>query len=319
MKKKVTALLLTLAMLVACIPGMTVTAFARVRVTPTIQRSIPDSMPDFHFGMIKRPDKEKVKIYQVKFFANVPDGETVEDMPENTRVAAGEYTVPDKEPTRDGHYDFIGWRINNRGRLIKANAVININENTKLYAQWETIPTYTIVYNKGNIYATGEMDPETDAEYDRVFTLDDNKYQLIGHTFAGWATSPYGRVVYANCDEIEIKKGSLHNDKLTLYAKWVMKTTTVTLNAVKGNPKTQTIKIAYGGKPETKFHNVKRKGYTLTGFFTKSGRMLIDENGNLVPNYPIYTDSKGNWCYLGKTLTLYAHWKVGSPDDNSLR
>ena len=110
---------------------------------------------------------------------------------------------------------------------------------TTLYAQYE-VNTYTIHYDP-NGEATGSMDDQA-ATWGNYPTLTSNGFTREGYTFAGWATSPTGAVVYSNGQTLSTNLTNDNNATVTLYAKWTGKEYTVTFNARGGSGLTPTSK-----------------------------------------------------------------------------
>ena len=78
-----------------------------------------------------------------------------------------------------------------------------------LYAKWRHISIVTFYANGG----TGTMDPVT-MDYESQYTIPECTFYNGGMTFAGWATSDEGNVVYQPGDIITL------TGNLKLYAKW---------------------------------------------------------------------------------------------------
>ena len=96
--------------------------------------------------------------------------------------------------------------------------------NLTLTAKWKPI-TYTIKYDgNGN---TGGSTANSSHTYDQAKALTANSFSKTGYTFAGWATSKTGAVVYTNKQSVT-NLSSTQGDTITLYAKWTANTYTVT-------------------------------------------------------------------------------------------
>lgn len=153
------------------------------------------------------------------------------------------------------------------GKWTKAGA-------TTLYAQYE-VNTYTIHYDPNDDKyvgeATGSMDDQA-ATWGNYPTLTSNGFTREGYTFAGWATSPTGAVVYSNGQTLSTNLTNDNNATVTLYAKWTGRTYTVTFNARGGSSlspasKTVTMGATYG----TLATVTPPAGYVFDGWYTSAG------------------------------------------------
>ena len=78
--------------------------------------------------------------------------------------------------------------------------------------------TYTVRFNKNNDAATGTMEDQTHT-WDATLALTANTFECTGYTFAGWATSADGDVVYNDAEEVS---NICHPEdaNIELFAKW---------------------------------------------------------------------------------------------------
>ena len=110
-----------------------------------------------------------------------------------------------------GGYTFSGWY--NGENKIEAGYTITCD--LELTAKWNA-NTYTVKFDANG--GSGEMANQT-FTYDVEQALTANTFTREGHTFAGWAKSTDGEIIYSN-------KGSVKNltaengDEVTLYAIW---------------------------------------------------------------------------------------------------
>ena len=201
-----------------------------------------------------------------------------------TEVAFGESLKLPVAPSKTG-YTFDVWVDDVKNKVTSEK---NVEEDLKLYATW-TANTYTVKFdsNGGN----GTMDSLT-FTYDKEEPLTANAFTRTGYTFAGWAESAGGNVVYADKKNVKNLK-SENNATITLYAKWEIVTYTITYNncdeATNTNPanytvETDTIELA----------DATKTGYTFDGWY---------DNANL-------TGEKITQIAKGSTgdITLYAKW-----------
>ena len=131
-------------------------------------------------------------------------------------VYAGKYgTLP--TPTREG-YQFNGWYTRSvDGTLVKDTTKVTKNYNHTLYAHWTSIG-YTFVLSFDSNGGTGTMTTQSYTE-GKAKAIKANTFTKAGYTFAGWATSANGGVVYAD------KASIILTENTTLYAVWNKLTT----------------------------------------------------------------------------------------------
>lgn len=150
--------------------------------------------------------------------------------------------------------------------------------------------TYTIRYN-GNGATSGATASSTHT-YDAAKKLTANGFSRTGYTFAGWATSANGNIVYKN-EESVTNLSAKQSDIVDLYAVWTANTYVMTLDENnRSNLKTKN--VVYD-QPYGTIDVPSKTGYTYVGW--RVGKRLIDEktfNGssdyvNLGRTY-MYTD-----------------------------
>ncbi|MGI5918819.1 MAG: InlB B-repeat-containing protein, partial [Christensenellales bacterium] len=171
------------------------------------------------------------------------------------------YTIEDEvtllAPTRTG-YNFDGW--SNGGKIEKGS----IGEK-EFSAAWTPI-SYTVRYDSnGGAGATADSTHVFDASG----TLTANGFTREGHTFAGWATTPDGPVVYEDGASV-MNLTSIDGAIVTLYAKWNINTYTVRFFDHTGTVQigeTQIVNWGGAAVPETPPARTGRTftGWTLTG------------------------------------------------------
>lgn len=126
--------------------------------------------------------------------------------------------------------------------------------------------TYSVVFNKNASDATGTMAAQS-FTYDAEKALTANAFKRTGWTFAGWATSANGDVVYT--DKQAVKNLTAENGKtVTLYAKWTQNDYTISKSAEHG-----TIKVKVNNSETSTAHysdTVKVEVTPDTGYYVKS-------------------------------------------------
>ena len=184
-------------------------------------------------------------------------------------------------------YTFVGWTSDkaNQTNVLAAGTTVSMlatgetdNDKAVLYAVWEPVH-YFIAFDKNT--GSGDM-TQIDAIYGEDVTLPENTFEKTGYTFAGWALSATGDVVYA--DKAVVRNLANTTDAVaTLYAKWDAIVYTITVDANKGTFKdldltagkyvyTYTIADEISLVRE---ENLARRGFTLLGYTIKS-----NANGN---------------------------------------
>ena len=156
---------------------------------------------------------ELIPTYTITFHSNGGEGEMdpLTDVLENTIVV-----LPINIFTPPAGYTFAGWSIfPNENAMYADEAEFAIEtENVNLYAVWEAIPAYKIIFHSNG--GTGEMDSLTDVLENTTIVLPANVFTPpTGYTFAGWSIIPNGGAVYE--DEAQFGMGT---EDVTLYAVW---------------------------------------------------------------------------------------------------
>ncbi len=197
-------------------------------------------------------------------------------------------TITLKNPTRKG-YTFKGWYSDKALKKKVTKITKGSTGNKTLYAKW-SVNSYKVRYNK-NGATKGKMS-DTSCKYSSTCTLRSNTFQKKGYSFAGWATSKSGKVVYKNKAKV---KGlvSSNNGVKTLYAKWKVNTYKITykLNGGKQNKKNASSYKVTSATITLK--SPTRKGYTFKGWYSdKACKKKVTK---------ITKGSTGN-------KTLYAKW-----------
>lgn len=114
---------------------------------------------------------------------------------------------------------FSGWAITSGGSVVYANQD-NFTmgaSNITLYAKW-TAQTYSISFNGNDIGATGAMSNQN-IQCGSSANLKSCSFSKTGWSFAGWALSAGGSVVYSNQQVY-----TMGPSNITLYARWTAPT-----------------------------------------------------------------------------------------------
>jgi uncharacterized repeat protein (TIGR02543 family) len=210
-------------------------------------------------------------------------------------------SLPKNSFTRS-NYNFIGWNTNQIATSALygdgSRYMLKTDADVTLYAIWAQ-QNYGINFN-----ANGGSITHMPVTANSTITLPKNIFTKTGYSFAGWATSANGNVVYT---DNALYTQPVNNQ--TLYANWSGNTTAITLIG-NGGSSDGAATAVYGSATLTTFDAPARTGYTLTGYFTDvlGGKMVIKADNALVPNVSGYTDANGLWARDERTSILHAQW-----------
>ncbi|MDD3399225.1 MAG: InlB B-repeat-containing protein, partial [Candidatus Methanomethylophilaceae archaeon] len=205
------------------------------------------------------------------------------------------YTCEDESitilsPTRAG-YTFTGWYDSDLVTPANTTIASGSTGDRAFYAVWEANINDLIFDANTGAGTMVNMEIATDS----TETLNTNLFTRTGYTFAGWATTPSGEVVYANEANYTMGTGA----EYTLYAVWEANKYTVTFDKQEGVFGSDNIEVTYDvSMPEAA--GPSRAGYTFAGYYTEitgGGTQYYTENMN----------STRNWDITENT-TLYAKW-----------
>ena len=239
---------------------------------------------------------ESIK-YDIKFDANGAKGGSTAAM--SNRECGVSYTLTANGFTKTG-YKFTGWntKADGKGTSYKNGASVKDlttkdGATVKLYAQWKIV-TYNIKYELNG--------GKNSSKNPTVYTMKTKTIKLAkptrkGYKFMGW----YSDKKYKNQVK-KITKGST-GDK-TLYAKWTANKYTIKFdgNGAKSGSTKRMASVKYGTKVKLTKNGFKRTGYEFTGWNTKKdGKGKTYKNKAAVKNLTTAN---------GKTVTLYAQWKL---------
>ena len=165
---------------------------------------------------LKLTARWNTKNYTVIFYAN----DTSDKIIKQTFVLDVEQALMKNSFIREG-YTFVGWAKNGFGEKVYDDCAIvknltdKVNDEVTLYAKWAA-NTYTVKFNANG--GSGEM-ADMSFNYNEEKALTVNIFTRKDYTFAGWATSADGDVIYA--DEQNVKNLTAENKAtVTLYAVW---------------------------------------------------------------------------------------------------
>ncbi|NLD93189.1 MAG: hypothetical protein GX639_11040 [Fibrobacter sp.] len=240
----------------------------------------------YHAGDTVIADTVNIVLYaqwtinQYKVTFNSQSGSAVDSQIVNYNDTAKTPSVPIKSG-----YTFGGW--------FKESACTNpwtfgtdkVTGNVTLFAKWTPNP-YNVTFDKNDSSATESIAQQT-ITYGISAPLTANGFTKTGYSFAGWATSSSGSVVYANEASY-----TMATEGDTLYAKWNTIGYTITYYLNEGtngaNPANYTVET-----PTITLAAASKTGYAFDGWYSDA---LFVNNVTSIP-----AGSTGN-------IDLYAKW-----------
>jgi uncharacterized repeat protein (TIGR02543 family) len=231
--------------------------------------------------------------YTVTFNANGGSGGSTQQVYHN------EAPVAPIIPTRPGH-TFLGWYTTAAGTT-SWNPATTITEATTYYAKWQ-INTYTVTFsaNGGSGGSSQSVVYGSTASYPPTPSAPSAAYD-----FAGWYTNAAGTISWNQSTPI--------SGDTIIYAKWSLKTFSVTFNANGGSPN-NTRYVTYGSSPAVP-STPSRTGYTFNGWYTNAA-CTIPWNSSAVVynNQTVYA----GWTINSYTVTFNANGGTVSPTSRSV-
>ena len=201
----------------------------------------------------------------------------------------GSDTIVFLDPTRAG-YTFLGWFTDASYSSPITEIPHGSTGDAVVYAKWEAKMNQTVFDANGGV---GYMEP-LNLTTDSSVYLNANAFTREGYTFAGWARSANGTVLYL--DEALYTMGA--NETYTLYAKWTPNTNAVIFDGNGGNGEMGKMWIRTDGTDVLYSNQFTRPGYTFVGWATSADGDAEYADG---ANYTMGTES---------SYTLYAVWKI---------
>jgi uncharacterized repeat protein (TIGR02543 family) len=190
-------------------------------------------------------------------------------------------------------YTFSGWATTSSGAVVYSNSQsVTLYETTTVYAKWNA-NSFPVIFDS-NTATSGSMSNQTYTS-GTAQALTANGFAKSGSSFAGWATSANGSVVYTNSQSISL------TETTTVYAKWTAdgsKTVTFNSNYDTATTTTQSATTATNLTPNP----FTRTGYTFGGW--------ANSTANATNGVVAYAN---NASYLFTTdITLYAIWTINT-------
>jgi uncharacterized repeat protein (TIGR02543 family) len=195
-------------------------------------------------------------------------------------------------------YTFVGWNTaaDGNGTAYKSGVTFPMGTaNVTLYAQWTTMPTFTVTYNgNGNTGGTVPVDANKYVPAGTV-TVKDNTGLLVktGTSFAGWNTAADGNgTTYAGGGSFPMGSADV-----VLYAKWTTKPVySVTFNSNGGSGTMTDLSIESGMSVPLTANTFTKSGSVFTGWATTAIGTTVE-----------YAD-KASYTMGASNVTLYAIW-----------
>ena len=201
-------------------------------------------------------------------------------------------------PTKAGN-TFGGWFTTSACTGTAVTKISTTDTGNKVfYAKWTGI-SYTIAFNANG--GSGTMS-NISMVYGTAKNLTANAFTKTGHTFAGWATSSTGSVVYGNGVSVN-NLTATSGATVTLYAKWTANSYTIAFNANGGSGTMSNLSMVYGTAKNLTANAFAKTGYTFAGWATSSTGSVVYGNGVSVNNLTATS---------GATVTFYAKWTVNT-------
>ena len=245
--------------------------------------------------------------YTVKYNANGGAG-TMADTEVNY---SGAVTLRTNTFTRTG-YSFKGWSntvnpVIDAGtdytdeQTILGSGAWDATTTKTIYAVWKA-NTYEVKYNPNG--GTGDM-ANSSHTYDVAKALTTNTFSRDGYTFAGWAKTEDGAVVYSNTQSVS-NLTTTNGDIVELYAKWTANSYTINYdpNGGTGTAVPASTSATYDQNVEFAAQgSIERTGYTFLGWAKSASATTADYTAGSITSMP------PNLVTSDSTM-LYAVWSI---------
>ena len=228
------------------------------------------------------------------------DGSENADSYQQTVELLQTFKLQKNQFTRKG-YKFIGWNtaFDGSGEIYDDEAIIQngIDENLRLYAQWEPIK-YTIRFDANG--GEGTMNDWTNVVLyeNSSLLIPINKFSRDNYNFVGWNTQPDGSgLSFENHGTITYEQlTSIEGDIFTLYAMWESTGGIITFNSNDGTNQIRIQEFTFNTDTKLEKNTFTRNNYLFNGWNTKP-----DGTGTNYDDEQIINSSE--------SINLYAKWK----------
>ena len=162
-----------------------------------------------------------------------------------TKTHGVNLTLQNKGSLSRTGYTTDGWATSTGGnKAYDFGGTYSNNAAIKLYAHWNA-NTYKVKFY-GNGSTSGSMSDQN-FTYGTAQNLTANGFSKTGYTFAGWATSADGSVVYSDKKSVN-NLTATNGGTFNLYAKWTVSQYTIKFNNYDGT-QLQSSQVNYGATP----------------------------------------------------------------------
>ena len=196
--------------------------------------------------------------------------------------------------SKSGYY-FWGWSTVKGGSVVytdMASYTMTDKKTVTLYAVWKTTAPNAVTLSFNANGGSGSMSSMS-IEKGSTVTLPKNTFTKSGYTFAGWATSSSGSVVYN--DQASYTMSSSYT--VTLYAVWTPKTNTLIFKANGGSGSMTSMSLKTGESTYLPQNTFTRTNYIFKGWSTSASGSVV------------YKDQAYYTMGTSSTVTLYAVWQ----------
>ena len=160
--------------------------------------------------------------YTVTYFGNSNDGGSVPTNSNTYNIGSTIVVSGNSNSLVRSGYSFAGWTDNSggSGTIYTSGVGYTVgSSNVSFYAKW-TPNTYTITYNSNGGSGTASASSDTYTTAGSTVTLPTiGSLSKTGYTFSGWSLTPSGSL---------LSDGFTTSANVTLYAKWTIKSITLT-------------------------------------------------------------------------------------------
>lgn len=213
-------------------------------------------------------------------------------------------------------YSFQYWLVNNSSKdtwAAGATAVYGWPNDISMYAAWKT-NSYSVTVNpNGGVWKGQSGTVSTVHDYGSIFDLPNPTRE--GHTFAGWMKSGEGTI---SGTKLTVGAGNV-----TLTAKWVINTYTVTFNANGGTCSETSRRVNWGSKvgalptPSKPYHEFLGWFTAASGGSRVTSDLIIKNNVTLYAQWKmkslVYTKVNGQWVQARAYVKTGGQWKFALP------
>ena len=241
--------------------------------------------------------------YTVTFSANGGSG----SVSNQSAQAGNSITLPSGYNLSKNGFTFDGWNTNayGTGTNYSGGSSFFVTGDVTLYANWETIPTYTVSFNANG--GSGSVPSQNAQEGNSIILPDGDRLSRNGYTFGWWNTDRYG-----TGGDYGAGSSFFVTDDVTLYAVWNEVSVTsqmITLNANGGTVNPVSVTTGPDGSLSS-LPTPTRNGYTFNGWYSAAaGGAPVTELTRFTGNATIYAQ----WTLVTYTITFNANGGTVSP------